>query len=74
MKRFHVMLAAAAMLGLTGPVGSKPALSAPPTVTPSPGYDARLVEQRAAMSAHVPLTPQRKALHRRSAKPIGHGY
>jgi hypothetical protein len=30
-----------------------PALAAPPTVTPSPGYDARLQEQRAASAAKV---------------------
>jgi hypothetical protein len=44
-----------------------PAHAAPPTVTPSPGYDARLQEQRAA-SARVyepvapvvrPVTPRR---------------
>ena len=28
-----------------------PAHAAPPTVTPSPGYDARLQEQRAATAA-----------------------
>ena len=28
-----------------------PAAAAPPTVQPSPGYDARLQEQRAAMQA-----------------------
>ena len=28
--------------------------AAPPTVTPSPGYDARLQEQRAATSAAAP--------------------
>ena len=47
--------------------GSIPAHAAPPTVTPSPGYDARLQEQRAA-SARVyepvapvvkPVTPRR---------------
>ena len=29
--------------------------AAPPTVTPSPGYDARLQEQRSAHSAHGSL-------------------
>jgi len=29
------------------------ARAAPPTVTPSPGYDARLQEQRAAQRRHV---------------------
>jgi hypothetical protein len=32
-----------------------PAHAAPPTVTPSPGYDARLQEQRSAQIAHEPL-------------------
>jgi hypothetical protein len=31
------------------------AQAAPPTVTPSPGYDARLQEQRSARIAHQPL-------------------
>jgi hypothetical protein len=31
-----------------------PAHAAPPTVTPSPGYDARLQEQRAATSTVQP--------------------
>lgn len=43
-----------------------PARAAPPTVVPSPGYDARLQEQRAAaaassrsaMPAHKPVTPR----------------
>ena len=30
-----------------------PAQAVPPTVTPSPGYDARLQEQRAAQRRHV---------------------
>ncbi len=38
--------------------------AAPPTVTPSPGYDARLQEQRAAAAARAtppeaaPITPR----------------
>ena len=38
-------LAIAVVLGLVSVV---PAYAAPPTATPSPGYDARLQEQRAA--------------------------
>jgi hypothetical protein len=46
-----------------------PARAAPPTVTPSPGYDARLQEQRAAQATaspaiHQPATP----VHHRRAK------
>jgi hypothetical protein len=41
-----------------------PAQAAPPTVTPSPGYDARLQEQRAASRAAAapvvkPVAPRR---------------
>ena len=39
-------------------VDLRPALAAPPTVTPSPGYDARLQEQRKAMSASSPTLVQ----------------
>ena len=45
MKRSCIMLLTLVALG-TGPVRA-----APPTVTPSPGYDARLQEQRAAAAA-----------------------
>jgi hypothetical protein len=72
MKRFHAILAAAAVLSFGGGTLFTPAVAAPPTVTPSPGYDARLAEQRAAGSA--PMTPQHKAFHRRTSKPVGHGY
>jgi hypothetical protein len=34
-----------------------PAAAAPPTVVPSPGYDARLQEQRAAMQAAAAPRP-----------------
>jgi hypothetical protein len=45
MLRFYVIAALAALVT----VGSlSPAQAVPPTVTPSPGYDARLQEQRKA--------------------------
>ena len=44
-----------ALLALTA-LGASPTHAAPPTVTPSPGYDARLQEQRAA-SATTVYTP-----------------
>jgi hypothetical protein len=50
MKRTAALLAVAA---LAGAVCVIPAHAAPPTVTPSPGYDARLQEQRAAAAAPV---------------------
>jgi len=47
MKRTSALLAA----GVAGWALLVPAHAAPPTVTPSPGYDARLQEQRAASPA-----------------------
>ena len=38
---------------LAGSASLTPAEAVPPTVTPSPGYDARLQEQRAASRAAV---------------------
>jgi hypothetical protein len=49
MKRFYRAAALGAVL--TGSALAGPALAAPPTVVPSPGYDARLQEQRAASQA-----------------------
>jgi hypothetical protein len=45
------------------------AIAAPPTVVPSPGYDARLQEQRARMAAPTPAyqpAPRRKPKPHRS--------
>jgi hypothetical protein len=49
MKQFY--RAAALGAALIGSVVVGPAIAAPPTVVPSPGYDARLQEQRAASQA-----------------------
>jgi hypothetical protein len=46
MKRFYQGLAIAAVMASAGWALSGPAVAAPPTVTPTPGYDARLQEQR----------------------------
>ena len=51
MSRIHVSIAVAAFAGLALTV---PVNAAPPTVTPSPGYDARLQEQRAAQTYAAP--------------------
>jgi hypothetical protein len=51
MSRIHISIAVAALAGLALTV---PVNAAPPTVTPSPGYDARLQEQRAAQSYAAP--------------------
>lgn len=48
-----------------------PAGAAPPTVTPSPGYDARLQEQHAASTAQppapAPVSRRRGRRHRHDA-------
>jgi hypothetical protein len=42
--------------------------AAPPTVTPSPGYDARLQEQRAAAAARAMPPEAAPVAHRRHKK------
>jgi hypothetical protein len=43
----------------------------PPTATPSPGYDARLQEQRAASRAYEPVAPvTKKPAPRRSKRTV----
>ena len=54
MKRFYARPAFAAAGVLGGWVLMAPAGAAPPTVTPTPGYDARLQEQRAAQTYQAP--------------------
>jgi len=68
MKRTGLMpLAVAALVGCASLL---PAYAAPPTATPSPGYDARLQEQRAAAQrAYVePVAPDVKPAPKRRAK------
>jgi len=72
MKRFCASLATAAVVALGGWVSLAPASAAPPTVTPSPGYDARLQEQRAARTTYEPVLPTTKPVYRRRAKRL-HG-
>jgi hypothetical protein len=50
-----------------------PANAAPPTVTPSPGYDARLQEQRAAPPIYQRAAPAPKPVVRRHRKPTYNG-
>jgi hypothetical protein len=45
-----------------------PASAAPPTVTPSPGYDARLQEQRAASRIYEPAVRYPKRVYRHRVK------
>jgi hypothetical protein len=63
MKRICATLLAIAALGGLSLTFSH---AAPPTVTPSPGYDARLQEQRAASSAtvHAPVAPAARPVSR----------
>jgi hypothetical protein len=63
MKRFYASCAVAAALALGGGALVMPASAAPPTVTPSPGYDARLQEQRAARVIDEPVIRQPKRRH-----------
>ena len=76
MKRFYANGAIAAAVALCGFALVMPASAAPPTVTPSPGYDARLQEQRAAAAREIyepvirPAEPlSRRHVSRRHLKP-----
>ncbi|WP_426437857.1 hypothetical protein [Bradyrhizobium genosp. P] len=62
MTRSCALVLALAALG----IGS--ARAAPPTVTPSPGYDARLQEQRAAPASSEPAAPAAKRIAPRHRK------
>jgi hypothetical protein len=76
MKGFYAKPAIAAAVALCGWVLVMPASAAPPTAIPSPGYDARLQEQRAAAAAQSyepvirPAVPiSRRHVSRRHLKP-----
>jgi hypothetical protein len=66
MKRFHATLAIAVLAALGG--WASPVDAAPPTATPSPGYDARLQEQRRAAVIYQLETAPAKPLPRRRLK------
>ena len=68
MRRFSAAVAIAAVLSFGGWVSMVPARSAPPTVSPSPGYDARLQEQRNASTVHQPDPSARHRVSRRHVK------
>ena len=65
MKQIYAAGALGAVLIGSALVG--PAMAAPPTVVPSPGYDARLQEQRAASQAVE--APKPAYVPRRKPKP-----
>jgi hypothetical protein len=77
MKRFYAKLAIAAAVALCGWALLMPASAAPLTAIPSPGYDARLQEQRAAAAAaeiyepviRPPVPISRRHVSRRHVKP-----
>jgi hypothetical protein len=71
MKQFVGTVAAALVLGLGAPALVEPALARPPTVTNSPGYEARLAESRKALSASEATTPV--AVGVRCSKRTKHG-
>jgi hypothetical protein len=72
MKRFFASLAVAVLV-LIGWASLLPARAAPPTVTPSPGYDARLQEQRAASTIYEPGLRYRKPVSRHRVKRVHRG-
>ena len=57
-------LAVAAVFG--GLILIAPAYAVPPVATPSPGYDARLQEQRSATTIYTPDPPQGRSSRARS--------
>ena len=71
MKRFYasLIIAAAAALGCQ----MMPANAAPPTVTSSPGYDARLQEGRAGQAHYEPAGHYPAAVHRRHVRRVHDG-
>jgi hypothetical protein len=73
MKRFCTSLAIAVAVTLGGWASLAPANAAPPTVTPSPGYDARLQEQRAASTIYEPGLRYPRRVFRHRAKRVHHG-
>jgi hypothetical protein len=73
MKSFFANIAMMAVVVFGGGVSMAPARAAPPTVTPSSGYDARLQEQRPAPMVYEPAVRDRKPVARRRIKPVHDG-
>jgi hypothetical protein len=70
MKRFRASRAIAVVAVLCGSALMVPAHAAPPTATPSPGYDARLQEQRAAQTVYQPMVPAPRPVSRRHVRRV----
>ena len=68
MKRCRTVFAVATLVSFGGWIA--PAIAAPPTVTPSPGYDARLQESRAARTVYAPVVPAAKPAPQRRVKRV----
>jgi hypothetical protein len=66
MKPIRAAALAIAFLGVASVI---PAHAVPPTATPSPGYDARLQEQRAASRVYTPVAPATKPPRRTKRPP-----
>ena len=73
MKRSYASLAIVAVTAFGGWVSPMPANAAPPTVTPSPGYDARLQEQRVERNTYEPVLRPAKPVPRRHVKRMHDG-
>jgi hypothetical protein len=71
MKRFYASVAV--IVAVCGGVWFATAHAAPPTVTPSPGYDARLQEQRNGPVVYQPDARYRRPVPRRRWKRIYDG-
>jgi hypothetical protein len=74
MNKFVGAVALALVLSFGGWTVGAPALAMPPTVTNSPGYDARLAGSKQAYSqawqrSYMPATPQIPRRATRRAKP-----
>jgi hypothetical protein len=61
--------AAALAIAFLGVASVIPAHAVPPTATPSPGYDARLQQQRAASRLYTPVAPVTKPPRRTKRTP-----
>jgi hypothetical protein len=70
MKRFRTSRAVAAIAAFCGLALMAPARAAPPTATPSPGYDARLQEQRAAQTVYQPMVSAPRPVSRRHVRRV----
>ncbi|HEY3893523.1 MAG TPA: hypothetical protein VGM00_16305 [Bradyrhizobium sp.] len=64
MKRIYAALVAAAAFA----TGASMVQAAPPTVTPSPGYDARLQQSRVAPTVVEPAAPVTRPASRRHTR------